>query len=109
MRRADPRKPRGLARRAAGKVASPFSKDVPFRSVLRDHMSKRIGIVTCGGDCPGLNAVIRAVSKAAAKRDSRETFHLLAALSFHHRHMLESDESLIRLQEGFCYDYSSLF
>jgi hypothetical protein len=32
-------------------------------------MSKRIGIVTGGGDCSGLNAVIRAVSKAAAKRD----------------------------------------
>jgi ATP-dependent phosphofructokinase / diphosphate-dependent phosphofructokinase len=31
-------------------------------------MSKRIGIVTGGGDCPGLNAVIRAVAKAAAKR-----------------------------------------
>ncbi len=29
---------------------------------------KRIGIVTGGGDCPGLNAVIRAVTKAAAKR-----------------------------------------
>ncbi len=31
-------------------------------------MSTRIGIVTGGGDCPGLNAVIRAVAKAAAKR-----------------------------------------
>jgi len=31
-------------------------------------MTQRIGIVTGGGDCPGLNAVIRAVSKAAAKR-----------------------------------------
>ncbi|MCS7003674.1 MAG: 6-phosphofructokinase, partial [Dehalococcoidia bacterium] len=28
----------------------------------------RIGIVTGGGDCPGLNAVIRAVAKAADKR-----------------------------------------
>ena len=26
---------------------------------------KRIGILTAGGDCPGLNAVIRAVAKAA--------------------------------------------
>jgi 6-phosphofructokinase 1 len=31
-------------------------------------MSKRIGIVVGGGDCPGLNAVIRAVTKAAAQR-----------------------------------------
>ena len=28
----------------------------------------RIGILTGGGDCPGLNAVIRAVAKAASKR-----------------------------------------
>lgn len=31
-------------------------------------MTERIGIVTGGGDCPGLNAVIRAVVKAAANR-----------------------------------------
>ena len=31
-------------------------------------MSRRIGIVTGGGDCPGLNAVIRAVAKAASRR-----------------------------------------
>jgi 6-phosphofructokinase 1 len=31
-------------------------------------MTTRIGIATGGGDCPGLNAVIRAVAKAAAKR-----------------------------------------
>ena len=31
-------------------------------------MPKKIGIVTGGGDCPGLNAVIRAVAKAAAQR-----------------------------------------
>jgi ATP-dependent phosphofructokinase / diphosphate-dependent phosphofructokinase len=31
-------------------------------------MRERIGILTSGGDCPGLNAVIRAVVKSAAKR-----------------------------------------
>ena len=31
-------------------------------------MTKRIGIVTGGGDCPGLNAVIRAAAKAASRR-----------------------------------------
>src|SRR6476646_2325246 len=31
-------------------------------------ISKRIGIVTGGGDCPGLNTVIRAVAKAASHR-----------------------------------------
>ena len=28
-------------------------------------MAKHIGILTSGGDCPGLNAAIRAVGKAA--------------------------------------------
>ena len=32
-------------------------------------MKTRIGILTGGGDCPGLNAVIRAVVKSATKRD----------------------------------------
>jgi len=32
-------------------------------------MTRKIGIVTGGGDCPGLNAVIRAVVKAAALRE----------------------------------------
>ena len=31
-------------------------------------MKTRIGIVTGGGDCPGLNTVIRAVVKSATKR-----------------------------------------
>jgi len=30
---------------------------------------KRIGILTGGGDCPGLNAAIRAAAKAAFKMD----------------------------------------
>ena len=36
-------------------------------------MSERIGIVTGGGDCPGLNAVIRAVAKAAANAAGRQS------------------------------------
>ena len=31
-------------------------------------MNNKVGIVTGGGDCPGLNAVIRAVAKAAERR-----------------------------------------
>ena len=31
-------------------------------------MRERIGILTSGGDCPGLNTVIRAVVKCATKR-----------------------------------------
>jgi 6-phosphofructokinase 1 len=32
-------------------------------------MKRKIGVVTGGGDCPGLNAVIRAVAKSAIRRD----------------------------------------
>lgn len=39
-------------------------------------MSERIGILTGGGDCPGINAVIRAVVKSASKR-GWETFGIL--------------------------------
>ncbi|MHC5112109.1 MAG: 6-phosphofructokinase [Planctomycetota bacterium] len=35
---------------------------------------KRIGILTGGGDCPGLNAVIRAVTKAAINSHKLEVF-----------------------------------
>jgi 6-phosphofructokinase len=35
-------------------------------------MSKKIGILTGGGDCPGLNAVIRGVVKSAIIRHSWE-------------------------------------
>ena len=31
-------------------------------------MSRKIGVMTGGGDCPGLNAAIRAVSKAAIQK-----------------------------------------
>ena len=31
-------------------------------------MTKRIGILTSGGDCPGLNAAIRGVARAAYDR-----------------------------------------
>src|SRR3954465_8583894 len=41
-----------------------------FRFVdnIGQNMTKTIGVVTGGGDCPGLNAVIRSVAKAAAQR-----------------------------------------
>ena len=32
-------------------------------------MNKRIGILTSGGDCPGLNAIIRAVVKCASQKE----------------------------------------
>ena len=33
---------------------------------------RRVGVVTAGGDCPGMNAVLRAVVKAAAHEHSAE-------------------------------------
>ncbi len=34
---------------------------------MDSSVPRRIGLLTCGGDCPGLNAVIRAVTKTAIK------------------------------------------
>ena len=33
---------------------------------------RRVGVVTAGGDCPGMNGVLRAVVKAAAHEHSVE-------------------------------------
>ena len=33
------------------------------------EVSKRIGVLTSGGDCPGLNAVLRGVVRAASNRN----------------------------------------
>lgn len=38
------------------------------------HVYRRIGVLTGGGDCPGLNAVIRAVTKSAIFRYGLEVF-----------------------------------
>jgi 6-phosphofructokinase 1 len=37
--------------------------------MMKNKPIKRIGVLTSGGDCPGLNAVIRGVVRAAAERD----------------------------------------
>lgn len=34
-------------------------------------MKKRVGILTSGGDCPGLNATIRGVAKACMHGSAR--------------------------------------
>lgn len=41
---------------------------LPHTSSTTKTTAKRIGILTSGGDCPGLNAVIRAVVKCATRR-----------------------------------------
>ncbi len=44
-------------------------------------MGKRIGILTGGGDCPGLNAVIRAAVKVGVERHGFEVFGIEDAFS----------------------------
>lgn len=41
---------------------------------MKNQPIKRIGVLTGGGDCPGLNAVIRAVTKTAIYRYGLEVF-----------------------------------
>lgn len=57
----------------------------------------KIGIITGGGDCPGLNAVIRAVAKTAAKR-GWETIGILGGY-----------EGLLPPQSFRVLDYKSLY
>ena len=40
-------------------------------------MKKRIGILTSGGDCPGLNATIRGVAKACFELMGEENVELV--------------------------------
>ena len=68
----DPGVPRSCGReraRAGGRAASarPPSPRVDSRPMARSRaeVARRIAILTGGGDCPGLNAVIRAVVKTA--------------------------------------------
>lgn len=42
--------------------------------MVNNHKPKRIGILTSGGDCPGLNAVIRAVVKVATYKYGWEVY-----------------------------------
>ncbi len=44
-----------------------------MQSIRPKHTRRRIGILTAGGDCPGLNAVIRAVVKTASQDYGWET------------------------------------
>jgi len=48
-------------------VKKNHSASMSFPIVISEHARKikKIGIATCGGDCPGLNPVIRAVVRAA--------------------------------------------
>ena len=39
---------------------------------MSNGKTKRLGILTGGGDCPGLNAVIRAVAKSAMNEGGYE-------------------------------------
>ncbi len=45
--------------------------------ILANRQIKRIGVLTGGGDCPGLNAVIRAVVKTAVNRYNLEVIGFL--------------------------------
>jgi 6-phosphofructokinase 1 len=51
---------------AQRKFLNPHGSLLAFQTMKANR--RRIGIVTGGGDCPGLNAVIRAVAKSASKQ-----------------------------------------
>ena len=43
-------------------------------------MKKRVGILTSGGDCPGLNATIRGVAKALYQRFGEDVTIVLSLI-----------------------------
>src|SRR5919199_1833129 len=57
-------------------------------------MGLRVGILTGGGDCPGLNAVIRAVVRRAALEDGSEVFGVMNGW----RGLIEDDVELLTRQ-----------
>jgi len=60
--------PEEIARQlAAGRIAA-FLQAGPRQHLAFDPASTTLGIVTCGGLCPGLNDVIRAVTRTALRR-----------------------------------------
>ena len=69
-------------------------------------MKKRIGILTCGGDCPGLNACIRGVARASYERfgDDVEIYGIVGGytglINGEYKLMNRSDFSGILTQGG---------
>ena len=64
---------------------------------------KRIGILTGGGDCPGLNAVIRAVTKTAIYQYGLDVWGIedgFLGLIRNRMHRLESDDVSNILTQG---------
>lgn len=47
-------------------------------------MKKRIGILTSGGDCPGLNATIRGVAKAVYQRLGSGNVEIIGIVDGYH-------------------------
>lgn len=86
-----------LAREAVGAVGKKSGRELPMTALKpaksRKHGSRmrRIGLLTGGGDCPGLNAVIRAVAKGAIYN------HNLEVVGFNNgfKGLVENDAALI--------------
>ena len=57
----------------------------------------RIGILTSGGDCPGINATIRDKFYASASATPAAVFGNLMRLSGHHLSKLDSDRKGLRI------------
>jgi ATP-dependent phosphofructokinase / diphosphate-dependent phosphofructokinase len=49
-------------------------KSTSFEVLKMNQPIRRLGVLTGGGDCPGLNAVIRSVAKSAIRRYGLEVF-----------------------------------
>ena len=58
-------------------------------------MAKHIGVLTSGGDCPGLNAAIRAVARAATDHDIKVTGFRDGFRGLVHDHTMELEGPML--------------
>src|SRR5947207_15157174 len=70
---------------------------MPTRTARSASAARRFAILTGGGDCPGLNAVIRAVVKAA---ENEHGWHVYGVRDGFEGFLVAGDRGVVRLDRG---------
>ncbi len=81
----------GNVRQGRGTISGPGPKTTGFSANCNANGMRRLGLLTGGGDCPGLNAVIRAVVKGATYNYNLE----VVGFNNGFRGLVENDAALI--------------
>ena len=62
----------------------------------KNNINMRIGILTSGGDCPGINATIRGVSKTAINHYGMEVVGTVLPDACCHKLLVKKDTKALR-------------